>query len=195
MKKVFIIIALLLGFGCQEVRAESVDVSNLFVTLHFPANWQQKQRFTEIRSWFETDLQELKLNARAFNVYEEGTEFFNQKYAGRVTVPSILIQEPDGDIVFAATANNIPKTSDVLISKINTRLAKYSTQLPYRNPYNRDCVDCKPMPEPEPMIEFEIAVDEPVIDEPEESSYLNLLLVLIGGAALSFYTNKRSEGN
>jgi len=180
---------------------ESYDVSTLFLTFHFPVNWDQDPRFVEIWNWFETEAELVALKAAMkFNVYEEGTEVFNKKYAEHVTVPSILIQEPTGDIVFSATANNIPKTSHELISKINKKIPGKTQQ--YRNPYKKcddpDCPNCYPTVIPKPImrpINLPEPEEEELEEEPESdtSSYVALILALLGGAGYGLYSNKDSE--
>jgi len=225
MKKVsaftLALIVLLLGIQKSEILTESVatevittvepietitksyDVSTLFLTFHFPANWDQNPRFIKIWNWFEMEAELVSLkSAMIFNVYEEGTEIFNEKYAEHVTVPSILIQEPTGDVVFSATANNIPKTSHELISKIKKKIPGKTQQ--YRNSYkkcdNINCPNCYPKAIPKPIMrpinlpepELEPVVKKP---EPDSMSYIPLLLSLLGGAGYGLYSNKDSEDN
>ena len=117
-----------------------------------------------------------------------------------------MIQEPTGDIIFSATANNIPKTSHELISKINKKIpSKTQYALPYRDPYKKcddpDCPNCYPnvipkpimrpinLPEPEEELEEELEEES----EPDSTSYIALLLSLLGGASYGLYSNKDSE--
>lgn len=215
MKNIFTLalIILLLGIQKSETLTESVitesevivepeviksyDFSTLFLTFHFPANWDQDPRFIEVWNWFETEaeLQALK-SAMKFRVYEEGTEIFNEKYAKHVTVPSILIQEPNGDVIFSVTANNIPKTSHELISKINKKIPGRTQQ--YKNPYKKcddiNCPKCYPKAIPRPIMK-PIVKPEPVVEEPESKSYITLLLALLGGAGYGLYSKTTEDEN
>lgn len=178
----------------ESVSIRYLNISNLYTTLHFPANWNKNPKFIKIRRWFETEpeLQMLKLESK-FNVYEEGTDFFNERYAGRVTVPSILIQNPDGSIIFSATGNNIPKTSKELISKINLKVP-HTVQKGWKNMYREkkrhdsNCDTPKVTPRLEPVFDISSKKEE-------KESYLNLLLALAAGAATGVYSKTKSEEN
>lgn len=145
--------------------------SSWYTTLHFPSNWKQNYKLYRIRLWFDShpELARLKYETK-FNIYEEGTEVFQKHYEGKVTVPSILIQRPDGSIIFAATANNLPVSPEELISKINKKIQPTAGKCNDPN-----CPKCYPKPEPEPILK--------PIPKPKTDYTKYIIAVLVGAGA------------
>lgn len=194
MKKTYILIviliAVLINMRNKPISELTIpepifqNVSSYYTTLHFPANWQSDSKLIKIRSWFETEPELISLkNESKFNVYTEGTQIFNDLYEGKVTVPSILIQKANGKVLFAATGNNIPETSEELISKIRKKLPTTGCDDP-------NCPKCKPKKKSKPIVR-PFPQPDPIVPK----SNMSYLLALLAGASGRVYQNFNSEEN
>lgn len=170
--------------------------------------------YKELLNWFveDEDLERIKSQVK-FRQVEAGTDMYNTRYADNVSgLPTVRMQKPDGTVVYEASGDEIPYTSQALYGALaDSANGTQGILRPWRHgakpylPWRRKMEDqCKPQPapcpNPEPVEPEPVIVDPPVgppvfVDEgPGWGAFLGLsFLGLLIGAGIGLAQSLKKE--
>ncbi len=153
-----------LSSGGKEILLPE-DGGSTFVSVFVHSNWRDRPEEARLVRWFARVPSLVQIRVRTiWHLYTPDDHTFKQTYSD-AALPSILVQQPDGEVVYKGSGENIPNTAVGLAREIEAvcdlpRLFNRRPWLrvrPWKRP--RPCPDCTPEPEPDPDDEEE--VDEP----------------------------------
>jgi hypothetical protein len=94
------------------------DGGKSYITVFTTPNWKTNSIEYWSVNWFYTNKKLSEIRGRAhFNHYTTDSAIYKQRFSGSITAfPCILIQDPSGRKIYKKSGENIPKTSDGLLS-------------------------------------------------------------------------------
>ncbi len=153
-----------LSSGGKEILLPE-DGGSTYVSVFVHSDWRERPEEARLVRWFARTPSLVQIRVRTiWHLYTPDDHTFKQTYSD-AALPSILVQQPDGEVVYKGSGENIPATAAGLTRELEAvcdlpRLFNRRPWLrlrPWKRP--RPCPDCTPKPEPAP--------DDEEVDDPD----------------------------
>ncbi len=163
-----------LSSGGQEIILPE-DGGSLFVSVFVHKNWRERPREARILRWFARVPSLVRIRLRTiWHLYTPEDHTFKQSYS-EVTLPTVMVQEPDGKVLYKSTEKNIPATAVALTRELESVVGNDDPRLFNRRPWLRLRPWKRPRPSPDPEPGPEPLPDDELDADPDSMPDMSMI--------------------